>query len=191
MKTLYAKCILYAYPNLEILMDQIDALVEKKALGSMDDYTPCLAQCEKVISLIEQKKVLILLKIVCDKILDKFSLEQKDLLDYKYFKQKPKEYYADFDCVSRGYFRRQIRVANEFSSRLEKSGLTDEWFEENCLVNDFFFELCKRIKQREEKQSKKRLFLQGDTGKKIARKIFKKNKEKEGENILEQEKMSA
>lgn len=150
MKTLYAKCILYSYANLEQIMEQIDKLIEKKALESMNDFSPCITQCEKILNLTEQKGALITLKIICDNLFSKLSKYELDCLDYKYFRRHKKEYFIDFDCTSRGYFRRQIRLAIKVATRLEKLGITDDWFEDNCLSTDFFKELLKRVKQKEE-----------------------------------------
>ena len=154
MNLYYAKCALYAYPNIEAVMEQIDDLVERRALASMNDFSPCEEQCEKIITLTNQKDVLIELKLVTDKVLEKMTDYQKDCLDYKYFKQKPKEYFIGFDTVSRGYFRRQNRIVERISLLFEKLGATDKWFEENCLQMDFLRELLRRIKAQEERLKK-------------------------------------
>ena len=154
MNIYYTKCALYAYPNITAVMEQIDELVERRALASMNDFSPCVEQCEKIIALTNQKDVLIELKIMTDKVLEKINDYQKDCLDYKYFKQKPKEYFVGFDTVSRGYFRRQIRLVERVSELFEKVGATDKWFEENCLEMDFFRELLRRIKLHEQKVKK-------------------------------------
>ena len=154
MNLLYAKVALYAYPNVDAVMEQIDELVEKKALSSMHDFSPCEAQCEKILNLTEQKKILIELKVCVDKILTKFSVEDLDLLDYKYFKKKPKEYFEFVDTSSRQYFRKQISLVNKFSTALEKQGYDDKKFQKECFKIDFLKELLKRVVELE-KLSKK------------------------------------
>lgn len=149
MNELYAKTILYAYPHLTALAEQIDELVEKRALASMTDYSPALEQFNKIIDLTEQKTILFKLEIVTDKILKKFTETELDYLDYKYFKRKAKEYYEGFDASSRTYFRRQIRLAERFALALEKQGITDKVFEEKCLSCEFFSALYKRVVERE------------------------------------------
>ena len=47
MNVYYAKTVLYAYANVDAVVEQIDELVEKKALSSMRDFSPCEEQCEK------------------------------------------------------------------------------------------------------------------------------------------------
>lgn len=154
MNLYYTKCALYAYPNILAVMEQIDELVERRALTSMSDFSPCEEQCEKIIALTNQKDVLIELKLITDKVLSKITDYQKDCLDYKYFKQKPKEYFIGFDTTSRGYFRRQIRAVERVSELFTKFGATDEWFEQNCLEMEFFRELLRRVKLKEEKLKK-------------------------------------
>ena len=145
----FAKSILYAYTNLEEVIEQIDEIIERKALCSINDYSPCLEQCEKIIDLIEQKDVLIDLKIKAEKALQRFTDEELDYLDYKYFKVRPKEYYDDFDTFSRNYFRRQVKLANKFSMLIEHEGITQKYFEENCMKIDFMRELLKRVIEHE------------------------------------------
>ncbi len=149
MNIIYAKTLLHAYPNIESITEQIDELVERKALSSMNDFSSCISQCEKILGLTAQKDVYINLKIILDGLMGRFTAEEIDLLDYKYFKKKPKDYYINFDSQSRGYFRRQIKVVNKFSDLLERKGITEKWYEENCLPIEFFRELLKRVKENE------------------------------------------
>lgn len=151
MKNTYCKCMLYAYPHVDKLLEQLDTLAEKKALASMDDYSPCIEQCESILAITAQKDVLIELKIKTDKILSGFTSREKDLLDYKYFKQNPKEYYSDFDASSRAYFRSQERILKKACFSFELEGLNDDWFEKECLKNNFFVGLLSGVCQREEK----------------------------------------
>ncbi len=154
MNIYYSKTVLYAYPHIEGVIEQIDELVQKKALCSINDYSPCIEIAEKILDFTHQKDVLIRLKILADKALSKFSDEQLDYLDYKYFKVKPKDYYIGFDASGRTYFRRQVALAKKFSERLEKAGLSDKWFESECLTMDFFKEMLRRVIEHEKKSYK-------------------------------------
>lgn len=159
----YAKTLLYAYKSLDAVTEQLDELVLKKAMASMNDLSPCEAQCEKILSITDQKDVLIDLKIKIGQVFDGLSDEEKDYIDYKYFKLKPKEYYVNFDFTSRAYFRKQIKVACKFAKKLENAGIDDAYFEKNCLTIEFFRELFKRVTEREktfckQKQDKTVLF---------------------------------
>ena len=154
MNIYYTKTVLYAYANIEEVKEQIDDFVERKALSSMSDYTPCIEQCERIINYTAQKIALIELKEFTEKVLKKLSSYELDCLDYKYFKQKPKEYYIDFDCESRGYFRRQVSLVKKISDAFENVGLTDEWFKKNLLTTNFFKELLKRVELQEKQNYK-------------------------------------
>ncbi|MBO7149708.1 MAG: hypothetical protein J6V71_02325, partial [Clostridia bacterium] len=93
MNIYYTKTVLYAYANIDAVKEQIDDFVERKALSSMSDYTPCIEQCESILNYTAQKIALIELKEFVEKALSKLSPYELDCLDYKYFKKKPKEYY--------------------------------------------------------------------------------------------------
>ncbi len=150
----YAKALLLSYPHIEQLIEQIDDLVLKKALAAFSDFSPCSEIAEKILVLTEKKDVLLKIKVTNDEILSKLTEEEKDLLDYKYFKIKPKEYYIDFDYTSRNYFRRQSKVVKRVSSLFTERGLDDEWFEENCLPTRFFSNLIKRVVNHEQSMQK-------------------------------------
>ena len=145
MNLFYVNTMLYAYPNVEAVMEQIDELVERKALLSMNDFSPALEQYEKIVALTEQKQTLIELKLYIKKVASKLSEYEKDCLEYKYFKRKPKEYFIGFDSTSRKYFRRQVNLIKKVEKILDRLGVTDEWFSNNCLKSDFFKELLKRV----------------------------------------------
>ena len=149
MKELYAKTILYSYSALSAVAEQIDELVEKKALASMTDFSSALSQCEKIISLTAQKDVLLFIAISVEKALEKFSVIEKQYFDYKYFRQRPRDFDWCFEPSSRAYFRAQIRLARKFAERLERAGITDDYFENECLKIDFFKELLKRTEEHE------------------------------------------
>lgn len=149
MKVLYAKAALYSYAHLEAVAEQIDEIVEKKAFSSSMNFTPALNQFEEIIGLTYQKDIVYALKLCADAALKHFSEREKDFLDYKYFHLKPKEYYKDFDASSRGYFRRQVRLAQKFAECLEKAGYSDERFERECLSVEFFREMLSRVKEKE------------------------------------------
>ena len=145
MKDNYTRTILYAYANIDAVKEQIDDFVERKALSSMRDFSPCIEQCEKMLEYTAQKVALIELKDFVEKALKKLSVYEMDCLEYKYFKRKPKEYFIGFDYESRAYFRKQVSLIKKLSESFESIGLTDEWFEKNCLNTNFFRELLKRV----------------------------------------------
>lgn len=149
MNIYYAKTLLYAYKSLTVVAEQIDELAEKRALSSMRDFSPALSQCEKIVDLTFQKDVLFAVKLIIKEVFDKFSEEDMKYFHYKYLKDKPASYFEGFDASTRKYFRTQIRLAKKFAEKMEKNGVTDYWFENNCLKIEFFRELLKRVVERE------------------------------------------
>ena len=154
MKHNYTRTILYAYANINAVKEQIDDFVESKALSSMRDFSPCVEQCEKILDYTAQKVALIELKEFTEKALEKLSPYEMDCLEYKYFKRKPKEYFIGFDYESRSYFRKQVSLIKRLSEYFDGVGLTDNWFEKNCLNTNFFKELLKRVEQYEKESNK-------------------------------------
>ena len=62
MNVIYTKAVLYAYTSIEAVKRQIDDFVERRALASMNDYSPCDEQCEVIIEHMAQKVILTQLK---------------------------------------------------------------------------------------------------------------------------------
>ncbi len=149
MNLLYAKTLLYAYTNLEELAKQIDELVERKARCSMINYTPAMFQFESIIKLTFEKDIIYAVKLVCDKVLSKFTKEELDFFRYKYFKNMPNREALVFDSSSRSYFRTQVKLAQEFALRVERCGIDDKFFEEKCLELNYFKELLRQTEEHE------------------------------------------
>lgn len=149
MNIYYAKSILYAYPCIERLIEQIDETVEKRALASMNDCSPCFNQCEKIVELTNRKILLIKLKGYVETAIADFTAEELDCLDYKYFRKKPKSFYKDFDFTSRAYFRKQNKIVNCFAKKLLRQKLNDENYQRDYLKMDFFKELLKKVIEHE------------------------------------------
>ncbi len=131
MKEVYVKTLLYAYPNIQKIINRIDELVEKKAIESMVDYTSCKEQCDKIIKLTIQKGILFEIKHYLSKILIRLGDEQVAYVEHKYFK-KDKKQFEGIDFSSRNYFRKQKRLIKYFGECLEWLNLSDGWFEKKC-----------------------------------------------------------
>lgn len=149
MNVLYAKVVLYAYAHLGALTKQIDEIVEKKAFSSSMNFSPAINQYEDIIELTFQKQVVFALKLCAADALKNFTDKEKLCLDYKYFKTLKPADYNGLDTTSRAYFRLQVKLAEKFAKNLEKAGFSDERFISECLSMDFFREMLKRVKERE------------------------------------------
>ena len=173
MNVLYAKVILYAYAHIEDVAEQIDEIVEKRALSSAMDHSPALKQYERIVSLTYQKSVLYALKLCADDALRGFSEREKQCLDYKYFHRIKREDYSGFDPASRNYFRLQIRLAKKFAAAMEDAGFNDERFERECLTTEFFKEMLKRVKEKENLSRKNKTQKEKEQIKSVKEKIAK------------------
>ena len=157
MRINYTKAILYAFYNIEAVKEQIDEIVEKKALASMTDCSPCDEQCEKILTYMAQKVALVELKNKIKLVLRSLTDYELDILDYKYFKQKPKEYFANFDTEGRTYFRQQSNLIKKGAALCEMVGISNEWFEKNFLEMNFFKQLLKRVDESQPKPKKTKI----------------------------------
>ena len=149
MNVLYAKTILYAYPDIDEVIVQIDDIVEKKAYLSFQNYSPALGQYEKIVKLTYDKDIITAVKIVCDRALRKFTEEELKFFKYKYFKNMSNREKENFDYSSRTYFRRQKKLTETFALLLEGYGIDDKFFEEQCLEINFFRYLVSRARELE------------------------------------------
>ena len=138
MRINYTKAILYAFYNIEAVKEQIDEIVEKKALASMTDCSPCDEQCEKILTYMAQKVALVELKNKIKLVLRSLTDYELDILDYKYFKQKPKEYFANFDTEGRTYFRKQSKLVDKLGAMLTQKGLDKQFFNQNLMPIELF-----------------------------------------------------
>ena len=154
MKVIYAKTILYAYPKFDMLLDVFDDLAEKKAISAFGDTRPCDELGSEILEITAKKDEIVKLRVDCDFIINRLSQEERTLLDYKYFKEKPIETYSLVDVSDRNYYRKQIRLATKFGVILGKIGYTDAYFEDLCNRIHFFGSWLKVTKERERAMQK-------------------------------------
>lgn len=171
MNVLYAKVALYSYSHLESIAEQIDEVVEKKAYSSSMNFSPAIKQYQDIIDLTYQKQIVFALGLCVKDALKTFSEQELFYLDYKYFKKRKKEDYANLDVTSRGYFRLQVRLSEKFAKALEKAGFSDERFEKECLSIDFFREMLKRVKEKENLNRKNKTVAEKEQFTKLKTKI--------------------
>lgn len=150
MKILYAKTLLYTYPVIDSIIEQTDELIEKKALSSMENYSPALCQYESIINLIKNKDEYINLKLLIEKQLNKLTKEEYSLISYKYFHLKPQQKNSLDIGLKRNYFRKQNKVVEKFTKLLSDDGITDEKFEKLFIKFDFIKDILKHAKEHDE-----------------------------------------
>lgn len=149
MKTLYAKAVLYSYSNLDKLCDAIDRHIEQRAISSLDNCSPAIEQYEKIATCMAHKDLIIDLKAVVDLILPVFSEEERNYIDYKYFRKKVRDGEANPEFKTRSYYRKQVKLAEKFAKWLKLHGIDDERFEKKYLEIDFFKQLIRKVEELE------------------------------------------
>ncbi len=138
----YAKIILFAYPYIEDACRIIDRQIEKRSRLSFYSYKPCEALADKIASMIADKRYLLLLKSKVSMIFERLTEDEKRLIGYKYFNNRPID---GFDYKSRQYFRKQIKALERFKKLLELSKITEENFEKYYADIPFIKSIAIRI----------------------------------------------
>ncbi len=153
----YAMTMLYAYPYIDSMVKRLDDKILLRAIGSMTDFSPCEEQCAQIVVLIGHKHDLQYLKEVVEKMVMKFSMEEFDYFDYKYFKIRPKEYYEKKIPLDRRYYRIQDRLLEKFCTMLTALGGSDEWFEDKYLSNKMIRNLHAKVIESNKKRNRKKV----------------------------------
>lgn len=151
MNTLYVKAILYSYPNIDKRVEYIDRLVLKKALYSRTDFRSVEEISEEIITLMNEKDILIKLKTMVECGLRKFKPIDLDHFDYKFFhiKKDTKDYSKDFKPASQYYYCKLKRLLKRFIRDISWSGFNNLWFEENVEKSVLLSSSLRRAKNAE------------------------------------------
>ena len=151
-KNIWAKTVLTSYRFLEKVSDAIDRLVETKALNSF--YMGCnnfsqnnvLEVSESLINLIERKKKLINLKVVCDKSLLSCKEEYAQILIERYIDDdKAKEIAKRHNLSMRTYFRRLESAEADFSAFLKENGYNENFLAKTLLSEKWIYEIYSKF----------------------------------------------
>ena len=150
MKSDYVKTLLHSYVHLPKIIIRINQVVLKKALNSMKDFSSCLTQCERIVNLTTQKAILTKAKYYLERAISRLTEDEKDFLDYKFFRTNLSEYTLKINSNSRNYYRVQQKIINTIGENLGFLGKTDEWFEKYCLKVPFLKKMYVAVKRRDE-----------------------------------------
>ncbi len=125
----YLKTVLYAYPLLETVGEDYKQHIRNKALLSYDGRWDTLRLAEYLAEEILQKNRLEWLKRVVERVLDKLSQTERELIALRYFGKKRKENTGSFSAWSdRKYFRMQQRTGEKAGGMLAAAGVTKKKF---------------------------------------------------------------
>lgn len=150
MKSDYVKTLLHAYEHLPKITRRIDEIVLKKALSSMTNYSFCEKQCEKIVNLTVQKALMIETKYFLDRAMSRLTREEKEMLDYKYFRRYHKYNLSAKDFTCRNYFRKQQKLIKTIGDNLTWLNKGNEWFEKRCMRIPFIRKVYHAVKTHDE-----------------------------------------
>lgn len=161
MKSIYPKVILTLYPSLNGLIEDFDERVERRALKSIDDCSPCLSICEDIIRIIREKDLLIELFTTAENVLSRFTKESMRFFDFRYFGKRTEELTEELKYPNSYFFKRLKELTEEFSDYMEQEGITEKRFEKEFMKIDVIRAVAQAISDKEEreKRAKKKVRL--------------------------------
>ncbi len=135
-----AKILLMTYPKIIGEISLTEEKIYKTCIYSHTSLMPTTLVCEKVLDLIEEKKKLIKLKDLLDRVLACLDKEEYTLIAYKFFNIQP---IGEFNYSARSYYRKQNKALERFNFLLNCIGLNDNEIEKNY-SNLNLFKRCKQ-----------------------------------------------
>lgn len=154
MKSIYPKVILTLYPSLSGLIEEFDERVERRALKSIDDCSPCLSICEDIIRIIREKDLLIELFTTAQEVLSRFTKESMRFFDFRYFGKRTAELTEELKYPNSYFFKRLKELTEEFSDYMEQAGITEKRFENEFMKIDVIRVVAQAIRDKEEREKR-------------------------------------
>lgn len=131
----YIKTALYVFPALKAAAKEVSEHVQRKACLSYGDRLSCEALTEYLLEQIDTKERLETLFYTIGSALDKLSVEEKFLLQVRYFggKNKVISAYSDEEIHKifgsrRSYYRKQEKLVKKIGEKFARNGLNEESF---------------------------------------------------------------
>ena len=156
MKAIYAKTILYAYPKMEMVLNVLDDLAERKALSAFGDVRPCEELAQRIIDITIKKDLVIKLKLLCDFVINKMTPEDQMIINYKFSKQKPNDSEQLIKSFGCNFYRKVARAVARFARLLESCGYSEGKFEYLCNEVHLFSTELKMTKEKERYRKRKK-----------------------------------
>ena len=143
MNKLYTETLLYLFPKIDARINCINEKSIKLGFGSMRNKI--FESIELMYQLCKEKFIYMIIKNAINVIKNRLSVQQINLLEYKYFRNDNMILDKDFDHTSRNYFRRQNALLKRFSESFELLDFTNEFFEKECLKYKFISALLNNV----------------------------------------------
>ena len=132
---IWSKTLLNSYVCFEKIAENIDRLVLTYGLDSyhLQDEQAFQFSAEQMIDLIDRKKLLINLKVMCDSVLANMNPKYARILILKYIDNMKCVDIAKLLGISiRSYFRWMVDAINGFAIKVKSMGYTDKSLKELC-----------------------------------------------------------
>lgn len=145
----YVKEILFGYPLLKTIEEDYALHIKNKAVLSHNCATSAEKLAEYLAGEILAMRSLENLKRIVENVLDKLSLEERTLIEIRYFGRRKKmrgflkrrglsEQEEGLDWSETTYFRRQRAVGNKVAALLCCAGITEEKYLAEYAQTDIF-----------------------------------------------------
>ncbi len=132
---IWSKTLLNSYMCFEKIAEEIDNLVLTYGLDScyLRDEQAYLYSAEQMIELIDKKKLVINLKVICDEVIANMNPKFARILILKYIdNMKGADIAKRLGLSIRSYFRWVNEAVNAFSKKLNALGFSDQKLKEMC-----------------------------------------------------------
>lgn len=133
---IWAKTLLSSYNCLEKISSAIDSLVVSQGVSSARNHLSTIENAEKIINLIQRKKLLINLKVLIEQTIAELSTSSAKILVLKFFDRVKSEVCLEVLAMPRRtFFRRVDGAIAEFASKLKQHGYDSDMLK-NMLKNE-------------------------------------------------------
>lgn len=127
----YQKAMLYLYPRLGRYAEDLEQYITAKALASSlgrEDTETCV---QTMIDCAYARDCCGRLQALLDGVLAQLTEEERQMLEYKYFRRKEPARAAPlpFSCSQRTYYRRQLRLESKLNACFLRQGMDEGRFE--------------------------------------------------------------
>ena len=154
----FVKAVLYAYPLLETVEKDYDEHIYNKAILSYKSARSAEVLAEYILGEIVEKKRLVWLKALVQRVLNGLSETERAFISAKYFRKQSagleNKKNGESEVSESTYFRLQQRLGNKVGERFVASGLNKEVFDRDFSQMTIFKELLARIDRQEQRFAK-------------------------------------
>lgn len=147
---IWAKTLLASYNSLETIANAVDNLVLTQGVNSANNHLTTMENAERIINLIQRKKLLVNLKVLVDSNIAKLDSLSARILIMRFLDNiKPDICLEILKLARRTYFRKLDRALEEFSLKLKLGGYTAEKIEQLVQKEHWIKEIYNNLQKQE------------------------------------------